>query len=162
MSALAACPDLLNHRFTSLQGEAIDLCQYAGRPILVVNTASKCGYTHQFEKLEAMHERYRQRGLVVVGFPSGDFNQEFATNGEIATFCKLTYAIEFPMIQQGSVTGAKAHPFFKQLASAGGGAPAWNFHKYLIAPDGAAVYGFKSDVQPDSPQIVRRLAPWLK
>src|SRR5262245_32796768 len=94
MPALAdACPNLLNHRYTSLQGKPVNLCEFAGKPILVVNTASKCGYTPQFEKLEDLHKRYQGRGLVVLGFPSNDFNQEFATNKEIADFCKLTYFV---------------------------------------------------------------------
>jgi glutathione peroxidase len=158
----AACPSLLNHRYTSLQGERIDLCAFANRPILVVNTASKCGYTPQFEKLEAMYKRYRARGLVVLGFPSNDFNQELATNREIAEFCRLSYFIEFPMIEKGAVTGDRADPFFRQLAAAGGEAPQWNFHKYLIAPDGRTVYSFRSRVEPDSREILSRLAPMLK
>ena len=157
-----ACPELLNHRYTSLQGKPVDLCGYAGRPILVVNTASKCGYTPQFEKLEGMHKRYRDRGLVVLGFPSNDFNQELASNQDIAQFCKLTYFVEFPMIEKGSVTGPGANAFFKQLAAAAGGAPRWNFHKYLIAPDGKAVYSYPSPVEPDSREIMAKLLPMLK
>ena len=157
-----ACPQLLNHRFTTLQGKAIDLCQYANRPILVVNTASKCGYTPQFEKLEALHRRYGARGLLVIGFPSNDFNQELATNREIAEFCRLTYFVEFPMVEQGAVTGAQASPFFKQLAAASGEAPRWNFHKYLIAPGARAVYSFRTRVEPDAPEILGKLAPMLK
>ena len=158
----AACPDLLNQRYTSLQGKPVNLCDFAGRPVLVVNTASKCGYTPQFEKLEAMHNRYRGRGLVVLGFPSNDFNQELATNREIAEFCKLTYFVEFPMIEKGSVTGSGANDFFKQLAAATGSAPQWNFHKYLIAPDGKTVYSFGTRVEPDSREIMSRLQPMLK
>lgn len=163
LPALAqACPGLLDHRYTSLQGKPVNLCDFAGRPILVVNTASKCGYTPQFEKLEALHNRYRGRGLVVLGFPSNDFNQELGTNREIAEFCKLTYFVEFPMIEKGTVTGAGANPLFKQLAAATGLAPSWNFHKYLIAPDGKTVYSFGTQVEPDSREIVGRLRPMLK
>jgi glutathione peroxidase len=161
-SVAAACPELLNQRYTSLQGKPVNLCDFAGRPVLVVNTASKCGYTPQFEKLEAMHNRYRGRGLVVLGFPSNDFNQELATNREIAEFCKLTYFVEFPMIEKGAVTGAGANPFYKQLAAATGSAPQWNFHKYLIAPDGKTVYSFSTQVEPDSREIMSRLQPMLK
>lgn len=160
--AQAACPGLLDHRYTSLQGKPVNLCEFAGRPILVVNTASKCGYTPQFEKLEAMHKRYRSRGLVVLGFPSNDFNQELATNKEIAEFCKLTYFVEFPMVEQGSVTGPQANAFFRQLATATGASPRWNFHKYLIAPDGRTVYSYGSQVEPDSREIMGRLVPMLK
>jgi glutathione peroxidase len=157
-----ACPALLDHRFTSLQGKPVNLCEYSGRPVLVVNTASKCGYTPQFEKLEALNKRYRARGLVVLGFPSNDFNQELATNREIAEFCRLTYFVDFPMIEQGSVSGAGANPLFRQLAAATGTSPRWNFHKYLIAPDGRTVYSFASHVEPDSREIIGRLLPMLK
>jgi glutathione peroxidase len=158
----AACTELLNHRFTSLQGKPVNLCEYANRPILVVNTASKCGYTPQFEKLEAMYKRYRQRGLVVLGFPSNDFNQELANNREIENFCRLTYFIEFPMMEKGTVKGTNADPFFRQLSAAGGEQPQWNFHKYLIAPDGKTVYSFRSQVEPDSREIMSRLRPMLR
>jgi glutathione peroxidase len=161
-AAASACPALLDHRFNSLQGKPVDLCEYANRPILVVNTASKCGYTPQFDKLEAMYKRYRSRGLVVVGFPSNDFNQELATNKEIGSFCRLTYFVEFPMIEKSSVTGAAADPFFRQLRAVTGEAPQWNFHKYLIAPDGKTVYSFRSQVEPDSPEITSRLSPMLR
>jgi len=161
-SVAAACPELLNHRYTSLQGKPVNLCDFAGRPVLVVNTASKCGYTPQFEKLEAIHNRYRGRGLVVLGFPSNDFNQELATNKEIAEFCKLTYFVEFPMIEKGSVSGSGADPFFKQLAAATGATPRWNFHKYLIAPDGKTVHSFGTQVEPDSREIMSRLLPMLR
>ena len=160
--ACGACPELLKHSYTSLQGKAVNLCDYANRPILVVNTASKCGYTPQFEKLEALNKRYGGRGLVVLGFPSNDFNQELASNQDIAKFCKLTYFVEFPMIERGSVTGSGAHPFYRQLAAATGEFPQWNFHKYLIAPDGRTVYSFRSQVEPDGREIMSRLAPMLK
>jgi glutathione peroxidase len=158
----SACPKLLNHRFNSLQGKPVNLCEYANRPILVVNTASKCGYTPQFEKLEALHKLYRERGLVVLGFPSNDFNQELTSNREIADFCRLTYFIEFPMIEKGVVRGAAADPFFRQLSAASGEAPQWNFHKYLIAPDGKTVFSFRSQVEPDSREILGKLEPMLK
>jgi len=161
-TAVSACPELLDHRFNSLQGKPLDLCEYANRPILVVNTASKCGYTPQFEKLEAMYKRYRSRGLLVVGFPSNDFNQELATNKEIGSFCRLTYFVEFPMVEKTAVTGAAADPFFRQLRAVTGEAPQWNFHKYLIAPDGKTVYSFRSQVEPDSREIMSRLAPMLR
>jgi glutathione peroxidase len=163
LPALAeACPSLLNHRYTSLQGKPVNLCEFEGRPILVVNTASKCGYTPQFERLEAMHQRFQGRGLVVLGFPSNDFNQELATNKEIAEFCKLSYFVEFPMIEKGSVTGPAANDFYKQLAAAAGTTPRWNFHKYLIAPDGKTVYSFDTKVEPDSREVMGRLTPMLR
>ena len=162
LPALAnACPSLLNHRYTSLQGKPVNLCEFEGRPILVVNTASKCGYTPQFEKLEGMYKRYQGK-LVVIGFPTNDFNQELATNKEIADFCKLTYFIEFPMIEKGSVKGPGANDLYKQLAAATGTAPSWNFHKYLIAPDGKTVYSFGTRVEPDAREIMSKLQPMLK
>ena len=160
--ACGACTDLLKHSYTSLQVKPVNLCDFANRPILVVNTASKCGYTPQFEKLEAMNKRYAGRGLVVLGFPSNDFNQELGTNQEIAEFCKLTYFVEFPMIEKGSVRGAGANEFYKQLAAAAGEAPRWNFHKYLIAPDGKTVYSFRAQVEPDSREVMTKLSPMLK
>jgi len=157
-----ACPSLLDHRYTSLQGKAVNLCEFANRPVLVVNTASKCGYTPQFEKLEALYKQYRGRGLVILGFPSSDFNQELATNKEVADFCKLTYFIDFPMVEKSSVRGAAASPLYRQLAAATGEAPRWNFHKYLIAPDGKTVFSFDTRVEPDAPEIMQRLLPMLQ
>jgi glutathione peroxidase len=160
--AQTACPALLDHRFRTLQGAALDLCAHAGKPILVVNTASKCGYTSQFEKLEALDRRYRARGLLVVGFPSNDFQQEPGSNQEIARFCKMTYAIDFPMIERGAVSGKNADPFYRKLHAATGKQPAWNFHKYLIAPDGRTVYSFPSEMEPDAREILSRLTPMLR
>lgn len=161
-AASAACPKLLDHKFTSLQGEAVNLCNYSDRAILVVNTASKCGYTPQFEKLEGMYRKYKDKGLMVVGFPSNDFNQEPGSNQDIGRFCKLTYGVEFPMISKGSVTGADATPFYRELAAATGEPPQWNFHKYLIMPGAKQVYSFRSKIEPDSPQIMGKLEPILK
>jgi glutathione peroxidase len=156
------CPALLQHTFNSLQGQSINLCDYSDRTILVVNTASKCGYTPQFEKLEGMYRQYRDKGLLVIGFPSNDFNQELATDKEIAEFCKLTYAVEFPMISKGSVTGDKAMPFYRQLKAVTGQAPKWNFHKYVITPGATEVYSFGTRVEPDSPEIMGRITPNLR
>jgi glutathione peroxidase len=162
VSAAPVCSPLLQHKFQSLQKKPVDLCQYANRPILVVNTASKCGYTPQFDKLEAMNRRYGKQGLVVIGFPSNDFNQELKSNEEIERFCRLTYLVEFPMIEQGAVRGPAANAFFRQLAGAAGEEPQWNFHKYLIAPDGKTVYSFRSEVEPDAPALMKRLVPMLQ
>lgn len=162
-AALAAeCPALLNHKFQSLQGQSLNLCDFSDRTILVVNTASKCGYTPQFEKLEGMYRKYKEKGLLVIGFPSNDFNQELATDKEIAEFCKLTYAVDFPMISKGSVTGDGATPFYRQLKAATGEAPRWNFHKYLIMPGAKQVYSFGTRVEPDSQEIMARISPNLQ
>jgi len=160
-ASAGACPELLNHKFTTLQGGQLDLCRHAGKPILVVNTASKCGYTPQFEKLEALNRKHKDK-LLVVGFPSNDFNQELATNKEIAQFCRLTYAIEFPMVEKASVTGPDAMQLYRQLRAATGQAPQWNFHKYLIAPDGKTVFSFAAAVEPDSRELLGKLAAMLK
>jgi len=157
----ADCPPLLNRTITTLQGDKINLCQYAGKPILVVNTASRCGFTPQFDKLEAMYSKYGQQGLMVIGFPSNDFKQELATNGEIAKFCKLTYKVKFPMSEPSSVTGSNANEFYKALAKSSGFAPQWNFHKYLISNDGKTVYSFATELEPDSSVIMEKIVPML-
>ena len=161
-SAYAGCPALLDHQYKTLQGGEINLCDFADHPILVVNTASKCGFTPQFEKLEGLYRDYKKKGLLVVGFPSNDFRQELATNQEIGEFCLLTYKVEFPMVEKSSVTGASADPFYKQLREATGEPPKWNFHKYLIAPGGKQVYSFSTRVEPDAPEIMSKLKPLLQ
>jgi glutathione peroxidase len=162
-SALAAgCPALLNHQFKTLQGETVDLCQYQDKPILVVNTASKCGFTPQFEKLEALSAKYKARGLLVLGFPSNDFRQELQNNTEIGSFCKLTYGVKFPMVVKSSVSGEMANPFYKQLIAASGESPKWNFHKYIITPGGKSVHSFSTMTEPDNPAIMQLILPNLK
>ena len=158
----AACSGLLNYQFTSLQGEQIDMCNYQNKVILVVNTASKCGFTPQFEKLEGMNKRYKDKGLVVLGFPSNDFRQELTSNKEIGDFCKMTYAVEFPMASKSSVSGPNANPLYKQLSAITNQTPMWNFYKYLILPGAKEVYAYSSDVDPESPQIMDKLKPYLK
>lgn len=160
-ASAAGCPALLNHKLKTLDGKPLDLCQFEKRPILVVNTASKCGFTPQFEKLEGMYKQYKDQGLVVIGFPSNDFRQELETNTQVGDFCRLTYGVQFPMAEKSSVSGESANPFFKQLAAATQEAPRWNFHKYLIAPDGKTVYSFQTAVEPDAPQVMSRLQGML-
>jgi glutathione peroxidase len=161
-AAAGDCPALLNHQFKTLQGETIDMCQYRNQPILVVNTASKCGFTPQFEKLEAMSKQYKARGLIVVGFPSNDFRQELQNDREIGSFCKLTYGVKFPMVSKGSVTGANAQPFYKGLIAASGQEPQWNFHKYIITAGAKSVHSFASATEPDDPEIMKLIKPSLK
>ncbi len=158
----ADCPALLNHQFKTLQGNTINLCDYRGKPILVVNTASKCGFTPQFEKLEGLYGRYKDNGLLVIGFPSNDFKQELTSDSEIGSFCKLTYGVKFPMVSKGSVKGENANPFYKQLIKASGTEPQWNFHKYVISADGKTVQSFKSGVEPDDAAILKLIEPALK
>lgn len=156
------CSPLLNRTITTLQGKKINLCERAGKPILVVNTASKCGYTKQFEKLEKMYDTYQKQGLLVIGFPSNDFNQELSSNKEIADFCMLTYNVKFPMSEPSSVTDSHQNSFYRELAKITGVKPQWNFHKYLIAPNGKTVYSFASATEPDSTEVMNALSPMLK
>lgn len=158
----AECPPLLNHQFKTLQGDKLDLCQHQDKTILVVNTASKCGFTPQFDKLEKLYSQYKARGLLVVGFPSNDFRQELASNKEIGSFCKLTYGVKFPMVESGSVKGPQANPFFKQLKAASGQEPQWNFHKFLITDKGRVVNSFPSVTEPDDPEVMKILLKSLK
>lgn len=154
-----ACPALLNHRFDRLQDEKPqDLCQYTGRVVLVVNTASFCGFTGQYKALEALHTRLRSRGLVVLGFPSNDFGrQEPGNNQAIADFCENTFGVRFPMFTKSSVVGPDANPLYRQLAARTGQAPKWNFHKYLIDRSGQTVRSFPSSTQPDDPTFIREI-----
>lgn len=160
--AAPACPALLSHRVESLLGDQEDLCQYAGKVVLVVNTASFCGYTPQYKGLQALHERYKSKGLVILGFPSNDFGrQEPKSNAEIAEFCDRTYAVKFPMFAKTSVRPG-ASPLFDALAGATRERPQWNFHKYLVSRDGRRVASFPSKVDPESPELVARVEELLR
>ncbi|GAB3733539.1 glutathione peroxidase [Luteimonas pelagia] len=148
---------LLDHRYRPLAGkDPVHLATtYGGDVLLVVNTASKCGFTPQFEGLEALHARYASRGFAVLGFPSGDFKaQEFEDEAAIREFCTLTYGVRFPMFEKVHVVGAGATPLYRALERATGEAPAWNFHKYLVARDGRVLRSFGSRVAPDDPALV--------
>lgn len=152
-AAAPSCPTLLARQFARLQDEKPqDLCQYAGRVLVVVNTASFCGFTPQYKSLEALHARYRDRGLVVLGFPSNDFGQqEPGSSKDIAEFCENTFGVRFPMFTKSRVSasaGAGANPLFADLARRTGQWPRWNFHKYLIGRDGTTVASFPSEVDP--------------
>ncbi|SEO28744.1 glutathione peroxidase [Duganella sp. CF517] len=155
-AAPANCPAILKQTFKRLQDEAPqDLCQYSGKVILVVNTASYCGFTNQYEGLEAMYAKYGSKGLVVLGFPSNDFGQqEPGSSKEIADFCYNTYGVKFPMFSKSVVSGKEPNPLFANLIKATGKAPAWNFHKYLIDRNGKVVDNFGSKVKPDDKQLV--------
>jgi glutathione peroxidase len=154
-----ACPPLLDRTLARLQDDAPQrLCQYAGRVILVVNTASRCGFTGQYAGLETLHRRYRDRGFVVLGFPSNDFGQQEPGNAkQIVDFCFNTYGVAFPMFAKTTVVGPNADPLFVELARAGGAAPGWNFHKYLLARDGSVVGTYPSTVDPLDARLVRDL-----
>jgi len=154
--ATDGCPTVLNHTFNRLQtGKPESLCQYRGKVVLIVNTATFCGYTHQYEGLEALYRKYKDRGLVVVGFPSNDFGgQEPGTNDEIAEFCRLTYGVEFPMFEKSSVTSIRTNPLYAELLARTGQSPQWNFHKYLVDRDGYRVTSFGSRVEPDDRELI--------
>lgn len=160
----AACPALLSHRFPRLQDEVLqDLCQYAGQVLLVVNTASYCGFTRQYEGLEALYAKYAARGLVVLGFPSNDFGQQEPGNAkQIAELCFNTYGVKFPMFAKTVVKGAGRNAFYAQLAAATKDEPQWNFHKYLIARDGRTVRSFGSAVEPDSAELTKAIEAALQ
>ncbi|NDC61291.1 MAG: glutathione peroxidase [Betaproteobacteria bacterium] len=145
----SACPLVLQHTVDRLQDEKPqNLCQYAGKVVVVVNTASFCGFTPQYKSLEELHARYKDKGLVVLGFPSNDFSQEPENNKKIADFCENTYGVKFPMFTKTTVRGSDASPLFKQLTQITDAAPKWNFYKYMISRDGKTVQSFTSNTDP--------------
>jgi len=160
-----ACSDLLNTGFRPLAGkQTVDLCEaYGGKVLLIVNTASKCGFTPQYDALEKLNEKYRDRGFAVLGFPSNDFmGQEPGSEKEIREFCTLTYGVRFPMFEKVQVKEAGAHPFYAKLAAASGGRyPSWNFYKYLVDRDGNVVADFPSKVKPDDAALVAKIESLL-
>lgn len=156
-TAFSAGGSLLNQDFRRLASdEVVNLAKaYGGKVVLVVNTASKCGNTPQYEGLEKLYEEYGDDGLVVLGFPSNDFfGQEPGTEEQIQEFCRLTYGIRFPMFEKVTVKEGEAHPFFDGLAAAAGTYPTWNFHKYLIGRDGQLIAEFSPRTQPYDERLV--------
>jgi glutathione peroxidase len=146
--------------FTSIDGQPLPLKSYAGKAVLVVNTASFCGYTPQYRGLQAVWRKYKARGLVVLGVPSNDFGeQEPGSAGEIKQFCETNYQVDFPLTEKQHVIGAQAHPLYKWIAAelGEGGVPRWNFHKYLIGPDGSLAGAWPSRVTPDSPEVSKAI-----
>ena len=160
--APAVCTGLLQQNFLRLQDEKPQsLCQYSGKVVVVVNTASFCGFTSQYEGLEALYAKYKDKGLVVLGFPSNDFSQETGSNKDIAEFCESTFGVNFPMFTKTTVSGKDASPLFKQLAAASGTAPRWNFYKYIVSRDGLAVTSFNSMADPGSSKFVAEIEKQL-
>jgi glutathione peroxidase len=158
-----SCPASLNFKFPRLQDEQMqDLCQYKGKVVLIVNTASYCGFTSQYEGLESIYSKYASKGFVVLGFPSNDFGQqEPGSNKEIADFCKNTYDVKFPMIAKTVVSGSNANPLFKLLIEKTKTSPKWNFYKYLIDRDGNVVNAYGSMTKPDSKTITSEIEKLL-
>jgi glutathione peroxidase len=158
-TAMAACPALLDRIMDTIHEKPQSLCEYAGKVVLVVNTASECGYTPQYDGLEALYRKYRDRGLVVLGFPSNDFGgQEPGSNREIAAFCVNQYAIDFPMFAK---TELGTNPLYAELARATGAKPRWNFHKYLVDRSGKQVQSFDARVEPNDPKLASAIEKLL-
>lgn len=162
-AAPAACAPLLQHSFLRLQDEKPQaLCQYSGKVLVIVNTASFCGFTAQYGGLEALYAKYRDRGLVVLGFPSNDFSQETGSNKEIADFCENTFGVKFPMFAKSVVTGPGANPLYRQLAERTGSKPSWNFHKYVVSRDGRQVTSFGTRVDPGNAAFIKEIEKQLQ
>ena len=158
--ALACDSALLDQNFRRLASEdTVNLCEaYSGKVILVVNTASKCGNTPQYDGLEKLYSEYGDQGLVVLGFPSNDFmGQEPGTEEQIEEFCRLTYGVDFPMFEKTTVKGDDANPFFVALADSSGTYPTWNFHKYLIGRDGQYIAEFSPRTKPEDEKVIAAL-----
>tara|TARA_R110002126_G_scaffold10245_77_gene46784 strand:- start:285 stop:869 length:585 start_codon:yes stop_codon:yes gene_type:complete len=164
VSALAnQCGEILGHAMQQLNTrETVDLCeQYQGKTVLVVNTASKCGFTKQFEGLEALYQKYQDKGLVVLGFPSDSFKQEYDDAEKTAEVCYLTYGVKFPMFTTTKVKGDEANPVFKALIAKTGETPSWNFNKYLVSADEQTVKHFGSRTAPDDTDFIAELEKML-
>src|SRR3982751_6348581 len=161
-ASAATCGNLIDHTVSDILGTKENLCQYAGKVVLVVNTASECGYTPQYKGLQALSDKYKARGLVVLGFPSNDFGeQEPGSAKEIKDFCDRNYAVKFPLFAKTPVKEAGGSQVFDGLAKATGQRPKWNFHKYLIARDGRTALSFPSKVEPESPEFVAKVEELL-
>lgn len=147
--------------FASIDGGEIDLGDWAGQPVLVVNSASRCGFTPQYEGLQALYDTYRDRGLVVLAVPSNDFRQELGSEAEVKDFCETTFDLDLPMTEITHVKGPQAHPFYKWVKDSAGFEPGWNFNKVLIGPDGAVVETWGATARPGSRQITRAIEALL-
>lgn len=156
LPAVAAGTSAHDFSFMAIEGVPLSMADYAGRPVLVVNTASRCGFTGQYEGLQALYDKHREDGLVVLGVPSGDFRQELSSNEEVKNFCEMTYGIDFPMTEIEPVTGPYAHPLFAWMAEQGA-VPNWNFNKFLIGPDGRLVQRYGSTTRPDNPALMAQI-----
>jgi glutathione peroxidase len=157
-AAESPCPAILDHKFANLMDEPVSLCQFRGKVLLIVNTASECGYTPQYDGLEKIYRRYRDKGFVVLGFPANDFGgQEPGSNKEIAQFCQVNYGITFPVFAKTAVVGARANPLFRELAAKTNKPPQWNFYKYLLDQAGRPVAVFESAVEPEDRRIVTEI-----
>ncbi|WP_299786028.1 glutathione peroxidase [uncultured Marivita sp.] len=148
--------------FPSIDGGEIDLAQWRGQPVLVVNTASRCGFTPQYDGLQTLYDTYRDQGLVVLAVPSNDFRQELSSNEDVKDFCEVNFGLDFPMTTITQIRGEDAHPFYKWLATEAGFTPSWNFNKVLIAPDGSVAATFGSNARPMSRPVTNAITALLR
>jgi len=156
------CSDLLNTEMRVLDSsEKVNLCQYTDQVVLVVNVASRCGYTYQYSSLQKLYEDYKDNGFVVLGVPSRDFMQEYSDEGDVAEFCSTEYGVDFPMFATSKVRGTKANPLYKKLIAQSGVSPSWNFNKYLVSREGKVISTFGSRVKPDSPELISKIEELL-
>jgi len=150
-----SCSDLLDTDMKILDSaETKNLCEYEGKALLVVNVASRCGYTYQYAGLQKLYESYKDEDFLVIGIPSRDFLQEYSDESDVAEFCSTEYGVDFPMFSTVKVRGKKAHPFYKKLTAETGVTPSWNFNKYLISKDGKVISTYGSKVKPDSQELI--------
>lgn len=161
LTATAAFPAQRDWQFGSIDGGTLYLADWAGKPVLVVNTASRCGFTPQYDGLQSLYDTYRERGLVVLAVPSQDFKQELASNEQVKDFCALNFDLDLPMTTITPVRGPNAHPFYRWLAESEGWQPSWNFNKVLIAPDGSVAGTWGSATKPESAAITSRVEALL-
>ncbi|WP_282121232.1 glutathione peroxidase [Ruegeria atlantica] len=158
--AVQAAP--LTGEFDSIDGGTLSLEGWRGQPVLIVNTASHCGFTGQYAGLQKIHDTYADRGLVVLAVPSDSFNQELGTAAEVKQFCEMNYGLTLPMTDITSVKGVAAHPFYRAVALQTGFVPKWNFNKILIDPTGEVIATYGSNVKPDSPKLLRQVEALLR
>lgn len=160
--SIHSCPDILNSDMRILDSsESVNLCEYQNNVILIVNVASRCGYTYQYSSLQNLYENYKDENFVVLGFPSRDFLQEYSDETDVAEFCSTEYGVNFPMFATSKVRGNKANPIYKKLIQESGVSPSWNFNKYLLSRSGKVVSTFGSGVKPDSPELVSKIEELL-
>ena len=159
---MANCTELLDKNVNDINGNPTNLCEYKDKVILAVNTASRCGYTPQYKELQKLYESFKDKGFIIVAFPSNDFGgQEPGSNSEIKTLCEKNYGVKFPIMEKSSVTSNSANPFFKELTKITGEAPRWNFHKYLISKNAQEVVSYRSGVSPKNDNFLSKLEEFL-
>ena len=157
-----ACSDVLNTEMRLLDSsETINLCEFDNKVLLVVNVASRCGYTYQYSSLQELYDTYKNDGLVILGVPSRDFLQEYSSEEDVAEFCSTEYGVNFPMLATSKVRGKKASPLYKKLIAQSGVTPSWNFNKYLLSRDGDVVETYGSGVKPNSPELKGKIEELL-